>query len=257
MAKGVGHGFFTSVVPREGPRYDFLNHRPMRIALSYHGGDSDYDAYPEAVLRRSRVLGIAIDTVWLAGKGRPTQAEALGTADALVLTGGPDVEPHRYGYEDAHGICKADPARDVIEWEILERLQARPVPTLAICRGAQILNVFHGGTLVPDLGAANAVHRRDGEERRFHDVSIRPGTRLHAVAGALGGLVNSSHHQAVNRLADGFRVSAVSHDGVVEAFEAQGPGGPFMLAVQWHPESMDLGLPLGDGTLDVLLTIEH
>lgn len=230
----------------------------MRIALSYHGGDSDYDAYPEALLRRSRALGLAIETVWLAGKDRPTQLEALGTADALVLTGGADVEPHRYGYKDEDGACKTDPARDAIEWEILERVQTRPVPVLAICRGAQLLNVFHGGSLIADLGAGNAIHRREGGERRVHDVSVRPGTRAHEIAGALGGLVNSSHHQAVGRIAPGYVVSATSQDGVTEAFEPENPAArPFLLAVQWHPEAMDPGLPLGDGPLDALLAAEH
>ena len=230
----------------------------MRIALSYHGGDSDYDDYTKALQRRAGALGIEISTTWLAGKDRPTQVERLDAADAVVLTGGPDVEPHRYAFEDTGGVCKTNPARDAIEWEILQRIQGWPLPTLAICRGAQILNVFHGGTLVADLGAANAIHRRDGEERRFHDVSIRPGTRMHEIGGALGGLVNSSHHQAVARLAPGFIVSAASRDDVVEAYEpADRSAEPFLLAVQWHPEGMEPGLPLADRVLDALLTAKH
>lgn len=230
----------------------------MRIALSYHGGDSDYDDYTQAFQRRARTLGIELETMWLAGTELSAQVERLEAADAVVLTGGPDVEPHRYGFRDTAGVCRTNAARDAVEWEILERLQARPLPTLAICRGAQILNVFHGGTLVADLGAGNAIHRRDGDERRFHDVSIRPGTRMHAIAGALGGLVNSSHHQAVGRLAPGFVVSAASRDDVVEAYEpVDGSARPFLLAVQWHPEGMEPGLPLADRVLDALLSAKH
>ena len=230
----------------------------MRIALSYHGGDADYEDYTHALQRRAGALGIAIESVWLAGKERPAQVECLESADAVILTGGPDVEPHRYGFRDTQGVCNTNPARDAVEWEILERLQVRPLPTLAICRGAQILNVFHGGSLVADLGAANAIHRRDGDERRFHDVSIRPDTRMHEIAGALGGLVNSSHHQAVERLAPGFIVSAASRDEVVEAYEpADRSARPFLLAVQWHPEGMEPGLPLADRVLDALLTVKH
>lgn len=230
----------------------------MRIALSYHGGDPDYDDYPSAFQRRAHALGIEVATVWLAGKEQPTLLEALEQADAVVLTGGPDVEPHRYGAQDPEGLCKTNPQRDAIEWEILERLRVRPLPTLAICRGAQILNVFHGGSLVADLGPGNAIHRREGEERRIHDVSIRPGTRMHEIAGALGGLVNSSHHQAVERLAAGFVVSAASRDEVIEAFEpAKASKGLFLLAVQWHPEGMAPGLPLADRVLDALLRAEH
>lgn len=122
-----------------------------------------------------------------------------------------------------------------------------------------MLNVFHGGTLIPDLGRRNGIHRRDGEAGQVHDVAIVEGTRLHAIAGKRGGLVNSSHHQAVARLAPGFRVSALSpEDAVIEAFEYARPDSkPFLLAVQWHPEGMEQGLPLADGVLDALLRAQH
>ena len=231
----------------------------MRIALSYHNGDSDYDDYTDALHRRAHALGVAIETLWLAGKGRPTDLNALSTADGVVLTGGADVEPHRYGFDDAEGVCKTSAERDAIEFEILDRLERRPLPTLAICRGAQILNVFHGGTLVPDLGKRNAIHRRDGDERRFHDVAIVEDTQMREIAGTRGGLVNSSHHQAVGRLAPGFRASALStDDAVIEAYERAKPDGvPFLLAVQWHPEGMEPGLPLADRVLDAFLRSKH
>jgi putative glutamine amidotransferase len=231
----------------------------MRIALSYHGGDSEYDDYPAALQRRARALGMTVEILWLAGVDRQARVDALTQADALVLTGGADVEPHRYGFEDAAGVCTTSPERDSIEWEILERSLRQPLPMLAICRGAQLLNVFHGGTLIPDLGKRNAIHRRDGEERRVHDVAIVEGTRLHKIAGKRGGLVNSSHHQAVGRLAPAFRASAVStDDAVIEAFEhARRDGQPFLLAVQWHPEAMEPGLPLADRVLDAFLSAKH
>lgn len=226
----------------------------MRIGLSYHNGDPDYDAYPAALQRRAKALGLEIQPHWLAGAGRQARMELVESLDAVVLTGGADVEPHRYGFADPDGLCRTSAERDAVEWNLLERLQARPLPLLAICRGAQILNVFHGGSLIPDLGERNAVHRRTGQERRSHGIAIAEDSRLHHIAGSARGMVNSSHHQAVNRLASGFRVSATSEDGVIEAFEPQrSDGRPFLLAVQWHPEGMEPGSPLADRVLDAFL----
>jgi putative glutamine amidotransferase len=227
----------------------------MQIGLSYHGGDADYEDYPAALHRRARTLGLKIDTLWLAGAKSETRLDLLARLDAIVFTGGPDVEPQRYGFADSHGHCRTNPERDAVEWEMLEGFQRRPVPVLAICRGAQLLNVFNGGSLIPDLGERNATHRRSGDERREHPVAIAPGSRLHALTGLTSGRINSSHHQAVDRLAQGFRVSAISDDGVIEAFEPADPGeGPFALAVQWHPEGMQAGEPLADRVLDALLS---
>jgi putative glutamine amidotransferase len=227
----------------------------MRIGLSYHGGDSDYDDYPAALLRRAPALGLTIEPAWLAGANRPTRLDLLDEIDAIIFTGGPDVEPHRYGYDDPHGHCQTKPERDALEWEMLERLRQRPLPMLAICRGAQLLNVFHGGSLIPDLGTLNDVHRRNAGERRAHKVAIEPGSLLHALAGVESAEVNTSHHQAVDRLAAAFRPTALSYDGVLEAYELAKPDGkPFFLAAQWHPEGMTPGLLLADGVLDGFLT---
>lgn len=244
--------------PHAGPRYDFLNRCVMRIGLSYHGGDRDYEDYPAALHRRAQVLGIALETHWLAGSGRNTQLELLESLDAVVFTGGADVEPHRYGFADPERLCQAQPTRDAVEWAMLERLQVHPLPMLAICRGAQIVNVFRGGTLIADLAERNPVHRREAGERRDHRVHIASDTLLHSLAGSASGRVNSSHHQAVDRLADGLRLSALSEDGVVEAFEpAQPESGPLLIGVQWHPEGMEPGEPLADAVLDALLRSKH
>ena len=248
----------TVAHPAQGRTQQHFEASGMRIGLSYHGGDHDYEAYPAALLRRAAALGISLDTIWLAGDGRPTQIDALGELDAVLLTGGADVEPPRYGHPDEEGHCKTKPERDGVEWDLLERLRSRPLPLLAVCRGAQILNVFHGGTLITDLGTRNAVHKRENGERRVHDVHIVEGSRLHGIAEALGGLVNTSHHQAVDELAEAFRISAWSPDGVIEAFEPVRPEAqPFLLAVQWHPEGMDAGLPLADRVLDAFLQAEY
>jgi putative glutamine amidotransferase len=149
-------------------------------------------------------------------------------------------------------VCACDPERDAVEFALLEEWQHRPLPILAICRGAQVLNVFHGGTLIPDLGRRNAAHR--APRTKEHDVNIVDGTTLAAIAKSPRALTNSSHHQAVDRLAEGFHLSAVADDGTIEAFESSTDSGSFILGVQWHPELMAPDLPLSQRVLDYFLT---
>lgn len=223
----------------------------VRIGLSWHGGEAEYDTYECALLRKSRALGVPVSTTWLAGSERPSLAALLPTLDGIVLTGGEDVEPYRYGRADAAGVCECNPLRDATEWALLEDLQGLPVPTLAICRGAQLLNVFHGGTLVPDLSELNRTHRAPPEKE--HDVEILAGTTLSAITSLPLARANSSHHQAVDRLAESYRVGARAVDGTIEAFEAARPEVPFTLAVQWHPERMPADSVLAHSVLSGFL----
>ncbi len=209
----------------------------------------EYDAYESAFKRRAEALGIPVSIIWLAGKHNPTPAD-LPHLDGICFTGGEDVEPHRYGRSDASALCATNPERDAIELALLEQAERRALPLLAICRGAQLLNVFHGGTLIPDLDARNDAHRAPPEKE--HEVEIVPGTVLGSLAG-LGGTTNSSHHQAVDNLAQAFRLSAMAGDGTIEAFETPTAWQRFVVAVQWHPETMPAGAPLADPILDGLL----
>ena len=223
----------------------------VRIGCSWHGGASEYDAYATALQRRAEALGIAVSVLWLAGRDRPFQPSALAGLHGLCLTGGEDVEPARYGRSDAAALCRINTSRDATEWTLLEHARRLPLPTLAICRGAQLLNVFHGGTLIPDLGERNAIHR--ATPRREHTVDVIAGTTLARLLGAGTAVVNSSHHQAVDSLAPQFRVAAQAPDGTIEAFEPRDDFGTLTLAVQWHPERMAEGLPLSDALLDFLI----
>jgi putative glutamine amidotransferase len=223
----------------------------LRIGLSWHGAKPEYDAYEHALLRRADELGIPVSIVWLAGSNRPFLADAISSLDGICFTGGEDVEPWRYGRDDAAPLCKTNPKRDAIEWQILKQLQRRSLPLLAICRGAQLLNVFNGGTLMPDLAERNSVHcgvlgaGARGQRDRGHSACRT--RRLGS------GVVNSSHHQAVESLAPGFQVCAQARDRTIEAFERASPGTPVILAVQWHPELMPLSTPLSKGVPDALL----
>ncbi len=168
-----------------------------------------------------------------------TAAAYLSRIDALVLTGGVDVDPVHYGQEPALALGRIDPKRDAIEIALARGAHAQGIPILAICRGQQVLNVALGGTLHQHLPEAVAKAIRHDQEALqpdalAHHVDVVAGSRLHALVGADRIRVNTFHHQAVDRLAEGFVVSARAPDGVIEGIED--PDHPFCVAVQWHPE---------------------
>ena len=195
---------------------------------------------------RQSVLHVSGDVRILepsAGEAR----QALAGVDGLMLTGGDDVAPARYG-EPAHPtVVEAEPGRDEFELALIKDARARNLPIFAICRGIQVLNVACGGTLVQDIptevtGALPHRFAVPPHEPYFlaHEVWIDKDTLLwklmrERLSDADACEVNSRHHQAVKRLAPGFKVAATAPDGVIEAVED--PGAPFCLGVQWHPEN--------------------
>jgi putative glutamine amidotransferase len=150
--------------------------------------------------------------------------------DGVVIAGGPDVDPSRYGAERSPRTGPPAPERDAWELALIEAALASGTPLLGICRGMQLLNVALGGTLVQHL---------DGHVDRvgvfgLHTVKPVPGTRYAKVAPQAVS-VPTHHHQAVDRLGDGLVASAYAEDGTVEAVELPGAAG-WVLGVQWHPE---------------------
>jgi putative glutamine amidotransferase len=176
-----------------------------------------------------------------------TPAEALDGADGLLMTGGPDVDPARYGEPRDASVTDVDAARDAWEIALLAEARRRGLPILAICRGVQVLNVACGGTLVQDIPSAvsgAAQHNLAVPPNRpfslAHEVWFEKNSLLGRLLGErLGDAdsceVNSRHHQAVKDAAPGFTVTATAPDGVVEAIED--PAARFCLGVQWHPEN--------------------
>ncbi len=199
-------------------------------------------------LTRCSTLDDYVESVLRAG-GEPLvlesdedPADVLTRIDGLLLTGGADVEPGLYG-EAPHPTTDVDAARDAFEIPLARQAMAQQVPLFAICRGAQVLNVAAGGSLVQDIPSAVDSDLRHSVTQQkdvvAHPISVAEGSRLADAMGFALDLttcgVNSRHHQSVAEVAPSLVASAHSPDGVVEAIER--PDGAFCLGVQWHPEN--------------------
>jgi putative glutamine amidotransferase len=194
----------------------------------------DYIASVEKAGARVRVLEVS-----------ESPRALIDRLDGLVLTGGGDVDPAFYGEDRHETVDDAEPGRDEFEIDFARRAVAADLPVLAICRGAQVLNVAEGGTLVQDIpsavasGLAHAVK----EHGIAHDVAVAKGSRLYEALGPAAVVsaatatcrVNSRHHQSVGRLGAGLTATATAADGVIEAIESADR--TFCLGVQWHPEN--------------------
>ena len=170
--------------------------------------------------------------------------KVLAEIHGLLLTGGGDVDPVFYGEDRDPSIQDAEPGRDEFEIDLARRATEANVPVLAICRGAQVLNVSAGGSLVQDIPAAittDLPHTISQPKNQIaHDVAVAPGSHLEralgsAVTQARTCRVNSRHHQSVARIGRSLTASATAPDGVVEAIESA--SAEFCIGVQWHPEN--------------------
>jgi putative glutamine amidotransferase len=173
-------------------------------------------------------------------------ADVLPRLDGLVLSGGGDIDPARYGAARIPATGPAGPARDAAELELCRRALDSGLPVLGICRGLQVINVTLGGTLhqhLPDVVGSD-LHSPQAHGYGSHKVSVAAQTQLAAVLGRSEAAVPTHHHQAIDRLGAGLVPTAWTDDGVIEAIEfgqaaGDGASAPFMLGVQWHPEAGD------------------
>jgi putative glutamine amidotransferase len=167
--------------------------------------------------------------------------ETLPLCDGIILSGGEDVDPKFYGQDPHPQLGQTLPERDLVEMAIVDYAIKHNIPILAICRGAQLLNVALGGTLIQDIPTQvkePIQHSQTVERcRDTHSVKISEDSKLWKILGSNQIRVNSLHHQAIDTVAKNLRVVASSSDGIIEAVEYIGSS-TFTIGVQWHPESM-------------------
>ena len=181
----------------------------------------------------------------------PEQAvqDAL-TCDGLLLPGGGDMDPKFYGQARIPACGEPNLLRDAAEPLLLRAFLAADKPVLGICRGIQVMNAVLGGDLYQDIKPFEHLPH-NGHWAKVHTVTVRRGTLLSRILGQDTVLVNSQHHQAVDRVAPGFTLAALSEDGIVEAIEK--PDARFCLGVQWHPEWLSDADPAMQGLFDAFV----
>ncbi|MEU9450301.1 gamma-glutamyl-gamma-aminobutyrate hydrolase family protein [Streptomyces sp. NPDC048277] len=196
-----------------------------------------------------------IEAVWRAG-GEPASihpadtdvAGRLARFDGVLLPGGGDLAPYRYGAGDTHeSVYDVDDLQDTFDLEVARRALESGLPLLAICRGLQAVNVALGGTLEQDMGGPDRTHRH-----LRHPVTVRAGSHVARALGEEKADASCYHHQRVDRLGDGLTVTATAADGTVEGLELPGARGWFT-AVQWHPEDTAHEDPVQQRLFDALV----
>ena len=222
----------------------------MRVVIAMPRMSSD----PEPTAAQSKYM----ESLARAGAGMrwvelsdPEQAvqDAL-TCDGLLLPGGGDMDPKFYGQARIPACGEPNLLRDAAEPLLLRAFLAADKPVLGICRGIQVMNAVLGGDLYQDIKPFEHLPHND-HWAKVHTVTVRRGTLLSRILGQDTVLVNSQHHQAVDRVAPGFTLAALSEDGIVEAIEK--PDAGFCLGVQWHPEWLSDADPAMQGLFDAFV----
>ncbi|MEU9331821.1 gamma-glutamyl-gamma-aminobutyrate hydrolase family protein [Streptomyces sp. NPDC048290] len=239
-------------------RGDRPPHRPLIAVPARFAASTSALRYTAEVTARALT-----EAVWRAG-GEPVTlhphapggtadpaevAARLARFDGLLLPGGGDLAPHRYGATATDpSVYDVDDEQDAFDLELARRALTTGVPLLAVCRGLQVVNTALGGTLHQDMGGPDRAHRH-----LRHLVAPAPGSALAALMGPDKADVSCYHHQRIDRLGTGLTVTARAADGTIEAAELPGAAGWF-LAVQWHPEDTAAADPAQQALFDALTT---
>ena len=232
------------------------------VSVGYH----DFGDYQGVGFQRPIALAGGVPVIL--ARVEDTLADVLDVVDGVVIAGGRDIEPHRYGQEPHELLGAPDPHRDEFELELAQRTLDRGLPLLGMCRGIQVLNVALGGTLVQDLTlrpeweahpSDPGWHRWKEVERSSldghehvpahprHSMTVAPGSRLHDALGVETIEVDSFHHQAIDALGEGLVATGLAEDGVIEVVELADPdryalGAQFELQEEWRVDPRFLAL---------------
>ncbi|WP_435356659.1 gamma-glutamyl-gamma-aminobutyrate hydrolase family protein [Emticicia sp. SJ17W-69] len=208
----------------------------MKIGITDCG--EKYPIYEQWVL--SQNVG-KIETIKLGYKHN--NLDQINQCDGIVLTGGEDIHPQFYNKPEYLSLCNPnfmDARRDEFEWKVCEYTFKNQIPVLGICRGLQLVNVFLGGTLIPDIptaGKNNHSKFHEGKDR-YHTVDILTDSTLAKIINTPIGEINSAHHQSADIIANSLQINALSEDGIVEGLEwaSLSHQNQYLMLVQWHPE---------------------
>ncbi|MGN0707922.1 MAG: gamma-glutamyl-gamma-aminobutyrate hydrolase family protein [Faecalibacterium sp.] len=211
---------------------------PVTIAMPQMGSEPQLTPAQSKYVESLERAGAAVRWICLDDPFQAVQ-ESL-SCDGLLLPGGGDMSPAFFGQQPLPACGKPNPVRDAAEPLLLQAFWSADRPILGICRGVQVLNICLGGNIHQDITPLERCSHNDHWDLA-HNVIIRRNSLLWQAFGTPAVQVNSQHHQAVDRLAPGLTVTALSEDGFVEAVEA--PGRRFCLGVQWHPEWLSAQLP--------------
>jgi putative glutamine amidotransferase len=227
--------------------------QPPIIGITTYGRGDDqrFNLPAEYVDAVRRAGGIPV----LLPPGEPYQDDLLDLLDGVIFSGGGDIDPARYNGAPHETIYRVDPERDDSEINLTRLVVENGLPTLGICRGAQVINVALGGTLIehlPDEVSGEVNHRMEPPTQYIHHpVTVEVTSHLAQLVGDTEINSASWHHQAVREVAPGLKIVAQAADGAIEALEM--PGHPWLVAVQWHPESIAAHDPVQQRIFDALV----
>lgn len=208
----------------------------MSIRIGITETATNYAFYPEWIKGGNENIEI-VELSFTRGN-----VQDVNQCDGIVFSGGVDIHPgfhcSNYSLHYPFAPDEFSVKRDEFELSVLEKALGLKIPVLGICRGLQLINSYFGGSLNLDNGELNATHKKDSKDKK-HPVQVESKTLLHSIVKTTKGTINSAHHQSINKLGEGLKVSARAEDGIIEAIEYATPKSHFLLAVQWHPERIE------------------